>query len=126
MGQVPLKLFDATPLLAWPRLNDGVCGIFFAMTDKEEFKAGLEKLSDKDIRSTREYMSQRKKDWANEVLENRARQRFEELERSNKSMRMESLDLARKESKSSITTNRIMIASALVAIAIAALTFILK
>ena len=33
---------------------------------------------------------------------------------------------ARKESKSSITTNRIMIASMLVAIAIAAITFILN
>ena len=96
------------------------------MTDKKEFKAGLEKLSDEEIYSILENISRRKRGWAGEVLENRKRQRDEELERSNKSMRTESLDLARKESKSSITTNRIMIASILVAIAIAAFTFILK
>ena len=87
------------------------------MTDKKGFQAELDKLMNEEILSKREFMSQRKKGWADEVLENRKRQRSEEIERSNKSMRMESLDLARKESKSSIKTNRIMIASVFVTIA---------
>ena len=96
------------------------------MTDKKEFQAELDKMINEEILFKREFMSQRKKDWADEVLENRKRQRSEEIERCNKSMRTESLDLARKDIRSSITTNRIMIASMLVAIAIAAITFILN
>ena len=95
------------------------------MADKKEFQTELAKLSDEEIRFKRENMSRRKRGWLDEVLENRKLQRDEELERSNKSMRMESLALARKESKSSKTTNRIMAASIVVIIIIAVIGWFL-